>query len=57
MTVRKRPVVQLTLSDAALARLDEMATRLNDNRSRTAERIIFEAEMPKPSARTKKGKS
>ena len=42
---RKRPVVQLTLSDDARERLDEMATRCGETRSGMVERLIREAGM------------
>jgi len=45
---RRRPVVQLTLSDEARQRLDEMATRCGETRSGMVERLIREAEMPRP---------
>lgn len=45
---RKRPVVQLTLSDDARKRLDEMATRCGETRSGMVERLVREAEMPRP---------
>ena len=49
MTVtRKRPVVQLTLSEEARDRLDEMASRCGESRSGMAERLIRETEMPRP---------
>lgn len=44
---RKRPVVQLTLSDEARERLDEMATRCGETRSGMVERLVREAEMPR----------
>ena len=45
---RRRPVVQLTLSDDARKRLDEMATRCGETRSGMVERLVREAEMPRP---------
>jgi hypothetical protein len=48
MTVRKRPLVHLTLSPDAIARLAEMATRCGETRSGVVERLIREAEMPRP---------
>lgn len=49
MTVRrKRPLVHLSLSPDAIARLDEMATRCGETRSGMIERLIREAEMPRP---------
>ncbi len=48
VTTRKRPVVQLTLSPNAIARLDEMATRCGETRSGMVERLVRDAEMPRP---------
>jgi hypothetical protein len=48
VTTRKRPVVQLTLSPEAIARLDEMATRCGETRSGMVERLVQDAEMPRP---------
>jgi len=45
---RKRPVVQLTLSEDARKRLDELATRCGETRSGMVERLIRDAEMPRP---------
>ena len=47
---RKRPLVHLSLSIDAIARLDEMATRCGESRSRMVERLVREAEMPRPRA-------
>ena len=48
MSERKRPIVQLTLSPDAIARLDEMATRCGETRSGMVERLVRDAEMPRP---------
>lgn len=48
MTIRKRPLVHLSLSPAAIARLAEIATRCGETRSGVVERLIREAEMPRP---------
>jgi hypothetical protein len=47
MTTRRRPVVQLTMSPDAIARLDEMAERNGETRSGMAERLVREAHMPR----------
>ena len=47
---RRRPLVHLSLSPDALARLAEIATRCGETRSGTVERLIREAEMPRPRA-------
>lgn len=44
---RKRPLVHLSLSPEAIARLDEMATRCGETRSGMVERLVREAEMPR----------
>ncbi len=44
---RKRPLVHLSLSPDAIARLDEMATRCGESRSGMVERLIRETEMPR----------
>jgi len=46
MTVRKRPLVHLSLSPEAIARLAEIATRCGETRSGMVERLVREAEMP-----------
>ena len=48
MTVRKRPLIHLSLSPDAIARLAEIATRCGETRSGVVERLIREAEMPRP---------
>lgn len=48
MVTRKRPLVHLSLSPEAIARLDEMATRCGETRSGMVERLIRDAEMPRP---------
>ena len=48
MTVRKRPLVHLSLSPDAIARLAEIATRCGETRSGVVEKLIREAEMPRP---------
>ena len=45
---RHRPIVQLTLSPDAIARLAEIATRCGETRSGVVEKLIREAEMPRP---------
>jgi hypothetical protein len=45
---RKRPLVHLSLSPEAIARLAEIATRSGETRSGTVDRLIREAEMPRP---------
>jgi hypothetical protein len=47
-TNRKRPLVHLSLSTDAIARLAEIATRCGETRSGVVERLIREAEMPRP---------
>jgi len=44
---RNRPLVHISLSPEAIARLDEMASRCGETRSGMVERIVREAEMPK----------
>jgi len=48
MTVRKRPLVHLSLSPDCLARLAEIATRCGETRSGMVERLVRDAEMPRP---------
>lgn len=48
MTTRKRPLVHLSLSPDAIARLSEIATRCGETRSGVVERLIRECEMPRP---------
>ena len=48
MTVRKRPLVHLSLSPDAIARLKEIATRCGESSSAVVERFIWKAEMPRP---------
>ena len=50
MTVRRRPLVHLSLSPDAIARLAEIATRCGETRSGVVEKLIREAEMPRPRA-------
>lgn len=45
---RRRPLVHISLSPAAIARLDEMATRCGKTRSGMVERLVRDAEMPRP---------
>ncbi len=47
-TIRKRPLVHLSLSPEAIARLAEIATRCGETRSGVVEKLIREAEMPRP---------
>ena len=46
--IRKRPLVHLSLSPEAIARLAEIATRSGETRSGVVERLVREAEMPRP---------
>ena len=48
MTTRRRPLVHLSLSPEALARLAEIATRCGETRSGVVEKLIREAKMPRP---------
>lgn len=48
MTTRKRPLVHLSLSPDAISRLAEIATRCGETRSGVVERLIRQAEMPRP---------
>ena len=45
---RKRPLVHLSLSPDALSRLAEIATRCGETRSGVVERLIRDADMPRP---------
>jgi hypothetical protein len=45
---RKRPLVHLSLSHDAIARLAEIATRCGETRSGVVERLVRDAEMPRP---------
>ena len=54
MGERKRPVVQITMSPDAIVRLDEMATRCGETRSGMVERLVREAEMPRPKTATRR---
>jgi|HubBroStandDraft_2_1064218.scaffolds.fasta_scaffold00001_1 hypothetical protein len=45
---RKRPLVHLSMSTDAIARLKEMATRCGESSSAVVERLVREAEMPRP---------
>ena len=44
---RKRPLVHLSLSPDAIARLSEIARRGGESRSGIVEKLIREAEMPR----------
>ena len=46
--VRRRPLVHLSLSPDALSRLAEIATRCGETRSGVVERLIRDADMPRP---------
>jgi hypothetical protein len=48
VATRKRPVCQITLSNTARERLDEMATRCGETRSGMVEKLVRETEMPRP---------
>ena len=48
VVTRRRPLVHLSLSPDALARLAEIATRCGETRSGVVERLIRDAEMPRP---------
>jgi hypothetical protein len=45
---RKRPLLHLSLSPDAIARLKEMATRCGESSSSVVEKLIREAPMPRP---------
>jgi hypothetical protein len=45
---RLRPLVHLTLSPDAIARLVEIASRSGESRSAVVDRLIRETEMPRP---------
>ena len=45
---RKRPLLHLSLSPDAIARLKEIATRCGESSSAVVERLIWKAEMPRP---------
>ena len=47
-TLKSTKLVQITLSNEARQRLDEMATRCGETRSGMVERLVREAEMPRP---------
>ncbi len=47
MATRKRPLVHLSLSPDAIARLQEIATRCGESRSAVVERLVRDAEMPR----------
>ena len=53
---RKRPLVHLSLSPDAITRLAEIATRCGETRSGVVEKLIREAEMPRP-ARTSQART
>jgi hypothetical protein len=48
MTTRKRPLVHLSLSPDAIARMKEIATRRGETCSAMVEKWIWDAEMPRP---------
>jgi hypothetical protein len=48
VTARKRPLLHLSLSPDAIARLAEIATRRGETRSAVVEKWIRDAEMPRP---------
>lgn len=52
--IRKRPLLHLSLSPDAIARLTEMATRCGETRSGMVERLIRDAEMPRPKTATRR---
>lgn len=45
---RRRPLLHLSLSPGAIERLKEIATRCGETRSGVVEKLIREAEMPRP---------
>ena len=45
--IRNRPLVHLSLSPDAIARLQEIATRCGESRSAVVERLVRDAEMPR----------
>lgn len=47
MMTRKRPLVHLSLSPGAIARLKEIATRRGESCSAVVEKWTWEAEMPR----------
>jgi hypothetical protein len=47
---RKRPLLHLTLSPEAIARLDELAVRSGESKSGVVERLVREAELPRKKA-------
>jgi hypothetical protein len=51
---RKRPLLHLSLSPDAIARLTEMATRCGETSSGMVERLVREAEMPRPKTATRR---
>jgi predicted transcriptional regulator len=48
VVTRRRPLVHLSLSPDAIARLAEIATRRGETRSAVVEKWIRDAEMPRP---------
>jgi hypothetical protein len=50
---RRRPIVNVTISPEAIARLDEMAIRSGQSRSAAIERLIRQAPMPRSHAASK----
>ena len=53
-TARKRPLLHLSLSPDAIARLKEIATRCGESSSAVVERFIWKAEMPRPKTATRR---
>ncbi len=49
-THRNRPIIQITLSPEAIARLGEMTLRTGESRSAMIERLVHEAKMPRAHA-------
>ena len=45
---RRRPLLHRSLSPDAIERVTEMATRCGETRSGVVEKLIREAEMPRP---------
>ena len=54
MTVRKRPLLHLSLSPDAIERLKEIATRCGESSSGVVERLVREAEMSRPKTATRR---
>ena len=51
---RRRPLLHLSLSPEAIARLKEIAMRCGESSSAVVERFIWKAEMPRPKTATRR---